>query len=794
MAISADKRRRDLAAPGRLASPSPTATAAAGLGPTISLTVTLAVAAFVLLLGPVEWLVEPTRLGPPLNVEQKQTAETALYLLSFGLLLPLALLRVPRLADAIAVSPNGRALSSLAALLAATLAGAIVVAHVIPGAALAETFAAVALWSLAAGAALWRAQVPRPWGPLLRVAPLATPCWALAGAALLGALLAFTVVESISPVAVVLGLIAAVATWFAYARLRPGSLPRPSRKLGLGIDLAVIALLLLAVPDLVIFDSSDTSGGLLQALRIPVAQFHHDFVLGPSNVVLHGGAMLVDTASQYGIASIYFLTGWFQVAPIGYGTLGLLDGILFALVYAAGYGVLRLAGTPRLLAAGALAVAVVVLIYNLLWSVGSLPAQHGPLRFGLPMLVVVAAVAAARRPERGRLFEAMQVAVVGLASVWALEGFVYTAGTFAALAAFRAFTGPEAGRLTWLARRVASVLAACVAAHLLLIVGTLVFAGQFPDYGWYLAFLKEFAFGELGDLTYDFSAWSPGLPVAAAYALSAAALVLVLRRRPAAVGTERPALTAIAGLTGYGILLFSYFVDRSADYILAYVCLPALLLVVLWLALILRQAPAASRVYRQGALAFVLGLAVLVTSVAWSSLDERFPRSALAHAVPGGRSFKGALERLWHLPPLDKRTPAGQALVARYMPGTGPVLSVVEPDLETEIMMRSDRVNRLPLSFAPEDSFLSARHVPELRRTVAELRAGDRLLTQDVGLQVMRTLEADPSRNPLDRPVAPAKLAPLQEWVLQHIDERFRLRILRREANGLLVAALVPRR
>jgi hypothetical protein len=128
------------------------------------------------------------------------------------------------------------------------------------------------------------------------------------------------------------------------------------------------------------------------------------------------------------------------------------------------------------------------------------------------------------------------------------------------------------------------------------------------------------------------------------------------------------------------------------------------------------------------------------------------------------------------------------------MPGTEPVLSVVEPDLETEIMMRSDRVNRLPLSFAPEDSFLSARHVPELRRTVGELRAGDRMLTQDVGLQVMRTLEADPSRNPLDRPVAPAKLAPLQEWVLQHIDERFRLRILRREADGLLVAALVPRR
>ena len=269
--------------------------------------------------------------------------------------------------------------------------------------------------------------------------------------------------------------------------------------------------------------------------------------------------------------------------------------------------------------------------------------------------------------------------------------------------------------------------------------------------------------------------------------------MLVLRRHPGSVEPERAAFTAVAGLTGYGILLFSYFVDRSADYILAYVSLPALLLVVLWLTLILRRAPAGSPVYRQGALAFALGLAVLVASVAWSSLDDRFERSALAHAAPGGTSLRGALDRLWHLPPLDERSPQGEALVARWMPGTGPVLSVVQPDLETEIMMRSDRVNRLPLSFAPEDSFISSRHVPELRETVAELDAGDRLFTQQVALDVLRTLDADPSRNPLDEPVAPAKLAPLQEWVLQRIDQRFRLRILERAPGGLLVAALVPR-
>ncbi len=42
-----------------------------------------------------------------------------------------------------------------------------------------------------------------------------------------------------------------------------------------------------------------------------VVQFHHDFLLGPANQVLGGDAVLVETASQYGVASIWFLAGWF---------------------------------------------------------------------------------------------------------------------------------------------------------------------------------------------------------------------------------------------------------------------------------------------------------------------------------------------------------------------------------------------------------------------------------------------------------------------------------------------------
>ncbi len=89
---------------------------------------------------------------------------------------------------------------------------------------------------------------------------------------------------------------------------------------------------------------------------------------------------------------------------------------------------------------------MIALIYNLEYSVGSLP-QHGPLRFGLPMIVILAAVAEARWPRRSRAALAAQLFVVALSSVWALEAFAYTAATFGAIACFRAWALPGQGRL-----------------------------------------------------------------------------------------------------------------------------------------------------------------------------------------------------------------------------------------------------------------------------------------------------------------------------------------------------------
>jgi hypothetical protein len=776
----------------RVAPTTPAPTVAAPLGPTVALTVTLLAGCFTLLAAAVNVLVHPRPLPPPYNLGARQDLETALFLASFGVLLPAALAAAPRIADAISARASSHALSFVTALISAGLPAAVLAARALTGGGVAPVLAAVALWGVGTVALLAWAARRLPRGAPLRAEGMVPVAWTLAGALWLASLLAFTSLKSISVPALALGALLAIAV-LALQKRRVAGTPWPSRgRWRHLIDVAALAVVLLAIPDLVIFDSPAGTSAFGWAVHIGVLQLHQNFVLGPANVVLHGGAMLVDTASQYGVGSIYFLAGWFQIAPIGYGTLGLLDGALFALVFAAGYCVLRMARVSRTLAGAALVLAIVVLIYNLQYSVGSLPAQHGPLRFGLPMLLVATMVAAARWPARRSLGAVAPLLVVALASIWAFEACAYTLGTFAAMTCFEAAARPRGSRRRWLAGRAAGALGACLLAHALLVGLTLAVRGALPDYGWYGAFLGSFAFGKVGAVTYDFSRWSAALPVGIAYAASAAAFVLVVRRRPGLVARERTALTALCGLTVYGIALFSYFVDRSADHILPYVSLPALLAGALWLSLVTRGALDFSRRARLGAVALALGLSVLLTAVAFSSIGERFRRSALGHMMPGGASTARAVAHLWHLPPLNRGAPTGDELLNEYMPGRR-VLSLVAPDLEAEILIRGGRTLSLPLTYPAEDSFASAHYLPGLRRAIAALRPGERLLTQDVGLRAFAILQHQPARDPLTRPVAPKQLASLQEWVLQRIGQRFDLRVLHRR-GGFVVAALEPRR
>ena len=122
---------------------------------------------------------------------------------------------------------------------------------------------------------------------------------------------------------------------------------------------------------------------------------------------------------------------------------------------------------------------------------------------------------------------------------------------------------------------------------------------------------------------------------------------------------------------------------------------------------------------------------------------------------------------------------------------------IAEPDLEVEALARTGRINVLPLSDPWEDSLVVDQRLDDLDEALAGLEAGERLLLDGRALEAFETYRRDPGLDPLDvtgeQTIVPTGLAILQQYALEEIGQRFRLRILERGTDDLYVAELVPR-
>ena len=96
------------------------ARSAAPFGPTLALVLTISVGAFFLVAPLAGWVLPTTDVPAPFQ-DHHQDAETALFALAFVVLLPLAAVFVPRLADRLAAATGETSFSTLAALAAAGL-------------------------------------------------------------------------------------------------------------------------------------------------------------------------------------------------------------------------------------------------------------------------------------------------------------------------------------------------------------------------------------------------------------------------------------------------------------------------------------------------------------------------------------------------------------------------------------------------------------------------------------------------------------------------------------------------
>jgi hypothetical protein len=708
---------------------------------------------------------------------------------AFVVLLPLSLWAALRVGDRVAAGAGASALTALCALLTGSLAGMLIVVRVSAGLpwgdGLVTVLVAVLLWAAGAGAAVWRAARGDPWAPLERLAPWASRLCLAAGVLVAAAILCVTRASSLHPVPLVIGaaLVAALVARPHVALARPLARRLPSHAL----DVLVVVVLALAVPNVVVFHAT---GQIPNIFTLPgVIADQQNYLLGSANQLHGGGALLVNVpVSQYGVGLVYFLNAWFHLVPIGYGTLGALDGILTALFYIAAYAVLRVAGVGRALAAAALALGVVGLVYSLRYGVGALP-ETGPLRFGLPMALLAARTAELRWPgQRG--WPALAFAVLGLSAVWAFEAFAYTLLTFLAIAAAQAWLRPPAQRRRWLIHQMAIALGVCIAFHVVLALVTLLVAGRLPDWGQYFTYVRSFLLGgTAGTISYGFEDWSPGLAVGVAAFASAAAVLLLVRRSPAAARRSPAVLIAIAGTSAYAIGLLSYTDNRSSTYLLPYVALPLVMAAALWLTLLLRDTAATA--LRRGGVVFAAALAALIVSAAWPSIGPNFSNSAIAHAYPGG-GLRAAVHRLWHPPPIDPRAVPAVALLNRYVGGhTALVVLPTAPDLGVEILMRAHRVNPLFIGDPVDDSLVPSLWMARLSAQVAALRPGQRLLIDGGTRQVLTALRARPDVDPVSHPVDSGN--PQLEWLARALDRRFEIRPVHRGPYGLTVAQLAAR-
>lgn len=528
----------------------------------------------------------------------------------------------------------------------------------------------------------------------------ALPARVLTVAATLVAMAIFVPAGARTPPELLIALLLALGT-VALLRSRPSPPPPLWRDIcDLLIALALI-LFVVQLPQLPPF-AGDTL-------------LHHDFFLGPANDVVHGRAMVAEAWSQYGVGLIDALGAVFLVVPIGYGSLALIVIALTVAQYLCVLAVLRLAGVGQLLTVAALAVAVLGNLFATLDYYMVFPSAS-PLRFGLPYLIVLAAVLGARLPGRRRAGEIAMLAILALSSIWSFETLAYTAGAYGSMVLVEALAA-RSPRVLVVA--VARAVAVCVAAVLAFSLTTLALAGNL-DWAPYVEYLREYSAGGVAQL--PLAIFSAGPLMGLAIFASGAMALWLAQSRPEALAP--PMRAAIAGLTGFAIVSFTYYIGRSHPNNLLILLVPVVAVGALWGQVLLDRARGSGALLAGGALALA---GAMIAVSAWPSLEAKYGDTAIGLVAPGGRSPVVALEELSENPVLQPQAPYAVEMLDRHLSPGEPALVLAGARLSTEILLRSGRPNLLPISDSEQDELIDSS-VGRVRAASAEVPAGTLLL------------------------------------------------------------------
>ncbi|MHB8689900.1 MAG: hypothetical protein ACYDHH_01515 [Solirubrobacteraceae bacterium] len=499
-----------------------------------------------------------------------------------------------------------------------------------------------------------------------------------------------------------------------------------------------------------------------------LAALNHNYFLGPANDVLHGHAVLVGTFSQYGLGMFDVLAGFFAIFPLGYGVLTLLLAGITALLFAVIYVVVRLGTRSQLVAALAVLIAGTLYVFGQPDFYTGFPST-GALRFGLPWIVVLLSVAAARvsEPRTRQWLERAVLVLVCAASVWSGEAGVYCLGTACAVACLDGASIAESGARR--ARRAAVRVLPLLGAYLLGILTfseiTLLAAGDWPHWGPYIDFIRLYT--TQGEGAQPIGGWSPGLAIGAEYAASAAVLIGVVLIRPDAIRARPAAFRAAAGVTALGILVYTYFLGRSNPINLIHISPPAVALVFIWLGIALPafDARPAVRSIAVACVAFLGGLIVIAQHL---NVDQRFGETALGTILEHPGRTTASFTTLADNQPVTGGAVVVQQFVSSLRIGRRQLALLADPLIESEALFRLGMGNAAGTS-QPCQEDLSQTAPPRDLARVRQLPVGSVLV-----------LGSGPF----------GSLARTDQYSLALLEARFKLRPIGTDGRGLAAYSL----
>ena len=501
--------------------------------------------------------------------------------------------------------------------------------------------------------------------------------------------------------------------------------------------------------------------------------FHYNFYLGPVAAVRGGRSMLVDVNCQYGVGVIYVIAGIFDLhlasvpaTQVGFAvivsTLAIFQKWLL-------YGSLRaITKSPALSA-----LVVGVMLVSTRFMPGNYPSMYpstGGVRFLPGFLLVGCFALRVRFPARRSMVFVLEALVVGIASIWSFESFVYVLGAYVASLGYEAVHVGHRPDLVALAKaRLVPTLASIAAFHVVLAVYTRVRAGEWPHWSRYFEYIRLYSTQEFGTLPVE--TFTPWIVLIGAYVVTV--IALGYRRVTLKKADLDPAYAVLFAMCGLGFAQFTYYVGRSHMNNQLHCSLPAFFVAGYWFIVAAEDSGKLTEGLRRSFVFCCYGAALYIVLCALPDFSKKWDHSWLGYMIA---------EKDWSAPRPPVKVSDAVSLMQTFAPGRRRVALFSSQDTDVDMLLRAQKTSVWPESYLTQDLL-----IPEARQ---------RILTTNTGLVPGDVVFVDTGSS---APVNPEQihLAPgvdaIDQELFSQLAAAFRFEVAESRPSGMVALRLLAR-